>query len=204
MKNWNLTHKKNKSDIFSKIAINKGLTSYEVEKNWWINETIIIIFQTRLSSHMILKGGPMFNKASNLITNYSTDIDLFLDISYYGSQKTVTSRELQTIKNRLNNYINEQFSPFLEQKFKEKELNTVIKLKENNSLENTLFLEIEYKSLLNKKNHKSQISLKIDYAFNPEPNKLKIFPSLIENHYQDTTLASKPLKIPCISPEHVL
>ena len=206
MKNWNLIQKKDKLEIFTKIATNKGTTTCAVEKDWWINETINLIFQTRLSSHLILKGGSTFNKTWNLIANYSTDIDLFLDVSYYGSKKKVTSSELQTIKNRLSNYVNEQFSPFLEQKFKEKELNTLIKLKENNPHENALFIEIEYTSILNKKikNKKSQISLKIDYDFDSEPNKLKIFSSLIENQYQGTALASRPFKIPCISPEHVL
>jgi len=205
MKNWNQISKKLKIEIFTKIAEQKGITMFEVEKDWWIAESLNLIFQTRLSTHLTLKGGEAFNKAWNLIDQFSNDIDLSLDISFYGFKRAINTSELKTIEKRLHNYMNEQFSPSLEQKFKDKELTVSVNLKENDSTGNMLLLEIHYTSILKRKEYaKSSISLKIDFTSNQKSFKLKTFSSLVENHYPSNNTKNIPIKIPCVNPDHIL
>ncbi|MFH6999703.1 nucleotidyl transferase AbiEii/AbiGii toxin family protein [Flavobacterium sp. FlaQc-57] len=204
MKNWNQISKREKLEIFSKIAAEKGISTYTVEKDWWITEAVYLIFQTRLSTHLILKGGPAFNKAWNLIEKFSNDIDLSLDISFYGFKGAITSRELATIQKRLYNYISQQFYPSLEQKFKDKELNVVITLRENDSAENVFILEINYDSIVKYKSKtKSKITLKIDFKSHLETCKMKSFSSFVSSHYPDKIFPGIPVKIPCVNPESV-
>lgn len=205
MKNWNQISKREKLEVFTLIAAEKGITTSAVEKDWWITEAVNLIFQTRLSTHLILKGGEAFNKAWNLIEKFSNDIDLSLDVSFYGFKGAVTPRDLATIQKRLYNYISQQFYPSLQQKFKDKGLDVVINLIDNDSIEDMFVLEIQYASILKyNKDVKCVIVLKIDYKVHLESYKLKTFSSLVGSHYQDTIFKGIPVKVPsCISPENV-
>jgi hypothetical protein len=207
MKNWHKISKREKLEIFNKIALRNEISSNDVEKDWWITETIHLIFQTRLSSHLSLKGGIAFNKAWNLHEKNADDIHLALDKSFYGFNGSLTTSQLTTIKTRLYNYINEQFYPSLKQKFKDKELNVLIHLNENNIDQNMVVIEIYYSSILKYPKHtKSKITLKIDYNANWKSFKLKSLPSLIESQYEKslTSESHTTHRIPCLSPQDEL
>ncbi|MFV8337551.1 hypothetical protein ACNQF7_15935 [Flavobacterium sp. RSP29] len=40
-----------------------GMTAYGVEKNWWVTQTIGLIFQTGLAPHLVSRGGTSLSKA---------------------------------------------------------------------------------------------------------------------------------------------
>jgi len=203
MKNWHQISKREKLEILNKIALRREITASDVEKDWWIIETIHLIFQTRLSSHLLLKGGIAFNKAWNITEKLPADIDLALDKSFYGLNGSLNTSQLTTIQKRLYNYINEQFYPSLKQKFKDKELNVLIHLNQNSEHQN-IILEIHYSSLVKYPKHvKSKIVLKINYNSDWTSFKLKPLSSLIASHYTNSIIADtdNPAKIPCLSPQ---
>ena len=54
MQNWLNIPDKDKASIYNEIANQTGLTPYAVEKDWWVTQTIGVIFQTNLAPHLVL------------------------------------------------------------------------------------------------------------------------------------------------------
>jgi hypothetical protein len=55
---FNNLDKKEKEAIFTTIALEKGMTAFAVEKDWWVSRTLEIIFQMPIAKHLVFKGGP--------------------------------------------------------------------------------------------------------------------------------------------------
>ena len=74
-----------KREIFTVTAQQRGLPDYAVEKDWWVVQTLDIIFsQFEVAEHLLFKGGTSLSKAWQLINRFSEDIDLALNREYLG------------------------------------------------------------------------------------------------------------------------
>lgn len=73
-----------KEAVFQAISTQTGMPAFAVEKDWWVTQTLAIIFQTEIASHLVFKGGTSLSKAWKLIQRFSEDIDLAIDISFFG------------------------------------------------------------------------------------------------------------------------
>ena len=71
MQNWLQIPNRDKVEIYNEIAVQTGMTAYAVEKDWWVTQTIGLIFQTGLAPHLVFKGGTSLRKAWNLIERFS-------------------------------------------------------------------------------------------------------------------------------------
>lgn len=60
-----------KSEIFTVTAQEKGLPNYAVEKDWWVVQTLDIVFQLEVATHLLFKGGTSLSKSWNLIHRFS-------------------------------------------------------------------------------------------------------------------------------------
>jgi predicted nucleotidyltransferase component of viral defense system len=65
-----------KADILRDAGERLNLSAYAVEKDWWVVQTLAILFETELAQYMVFKGGTSLSKAWNLIERFSEDIDL--------------------------------------------------------------------------------------------------------------------------------
>jgi len=57
MKNWLDTSAQDKIEVYNEVAAQNGLNAYAVEKDWWVTQTIALIFRTELALHLVFKGG---------------------------------------------------------------------------------------------------------------------------------------------------
>lgn len=48
---------KDKKDIFEDISNKTGMPAFAVEKDWWVTETLAVIFEMEVASHLVFKGG---------------------------------------------------------------------------------------------------------------------------------------------------
>ncbi|MDF7819278.1 nucleotidyl transferase AbiEii/AbiGii toxin family protein [Runella sp. MFBS21] len=72
-----------KEAVFQAISTQTGMPAFAVEKDWWVTQTLAIIFQTEIASHLVFKGGTSLSKAWKLIQRFRKIliwplIDLFL------------------------------------------------------------------------------------------------------------------------------
>jgi predicted nucleotidyltransferase component of viral defense system len=81
--NFYTTEETEKIAIFKAIAGELGMTPFAVEKDWWVSQTLNIIFQMDIAKHLVFKGGTSLSKAWKLINRFSEDIDLAIDKEFF-------------------------------------------------------------------------------------------------------------------------
>ena len=59
-----------------------------VEKDWWVTAVIKALFKTPCAASLSFKGGTSLSKGWGLIERFSEDIDLALDHSFFGIDRT--------------------------------------------------------------------------------------------------------------------
>ncbi len=74
----------NKKEIFQEISGQTNLPAYAVEKDWWVVQTLAILFETEIGEHLVFKGGTSLSKALGLIERFSEDVDLAVDRGFFG------------------------------------------------------------------------------------------------------------------------
>ena len=101
MSKWFDVSDRDKQVAYEQVAQKVNLPDYAVEKDWWIVQTLAILFETEVGRHMVFKGGTSLSKAWGLIDRFSEDIDLAVDRNFYGfegdlgkKQRILTSRKV--------------------------------------------------------------------------------------------------------------
>ncbi len=59
-----------------------------IEKDWWVTATLKALFQTSCKDSLSFKGGTSLSKGWNIISRLSEDIDVALDHSFFGMERT--------------------------------------------------------------------------------------------------------------------
>ena len=80
---------KNLNDASRLISITEasrisGISAKAIEKDWWVMQTLAIIFDMKVAEHLIFKGGTSLSKAWKLIERFSEDVDLAIDRTFFG------------------------------------------------------------------------------------------------------------------------
>lgn len=71
MNKWLATSDETKTNVYIQIAINKGMAPFAVEKDWWVVQTLGIIFEMKAGAQLVFKGGTSLSKVWNLIGRFS-------------------------------------------------------------------------------------------------------------------------------------
>lgn len=53
--NFDNLDKKDQEAIFTNIALEKGMTAFAVDKDWWVSRTLEMIFQMPIAIHLVLE-----------------------------------------------------------------------------------------------------------------------------------------------------
>ncbi len=136
--------KEEKLKIFEQISARTPLPDYAVEKDWWVVQTLRIIFSMDIAKHLVFKGGTSLSKAWNLISRFSEDIDLALDKAAIDIDWVTTKKHVKKLRSKSKKFIKEVFLPILKEEFTKAGIDDVeIKIPEG--LENDpLSIEIYY------------------------------------------------------------
>jgi len=59
-----------------------------IEKDWWVTAVLKALFQTSCKNALSFKGGTSLSKGWNIIERLSEDIDVALDHSFFGMERT--------------------------------------------------------------------------------------------------------------------
>ena len=59
-----------------------------IEKDWWVTAVLKALFQTSCKDALSFKGGTSLSKGWNIIERLSEDIDVALDHSFFGMERT--------------------------------------------------------------------------------------------------------------------
>lgn len=117
--------KNEKINILQKTGDTIGLLAFAVEKDWWVMQTLSIIFEMEIGKYLVFKGGTSLSKAWNLINRFSEDIDLAIDREFFGFEGELSKQEISSLRKKANKYLTEIFYPQLMDAFREKGFNDI-------------------------------------------------------------------------------
>ena len=203
MQKWLAVPKEDKIAIYNEIALKTGMTPYAVEKDWWVTQTIGLIFQTEIAPHLVFKGGTSLSKAWNLIERFSEDIDLALDRAFFDMSGELSGSQVKKLRKESYKYISGKFYPMLIEKFKQYGLELDIRLGEaKDSDQDPLVIEIYYPNVIEHAGYiKPRVLVEIGCRSLIEPFTECPFSSLVGSHYPSQPFADAPITVPTVNPE---
>ncbi len=201
---WYNIPQQTKINAYIQISEETGMASFAVEKDWWVVQTLALVFETAIARHLVFKGGTSLSKAWKLIDRFSEDLDLAVDRSFFGFNGTLNKKERTNLRKETSRYISEIFYPELEAKLMEKGLNEVnLKIIEpESSDQDPRIIEIYFPNVVESPGYiQPKIQLEIGCRSLREPFVVKPFSSLVDEYYPDSEFAQAPIEIPTVIPE---
>src|SRR5690625_1866561 len=95
LQNWLQLSERDRTDIFTEVARIKNLHISSIEKDWWVVQTLSIIFSMEYGDFLVFKGGTSLSKGWDLIHRFSEDIDLALDRTFLGFSGELTKGDIR-------------------------------------------------------------------------------------------------------------
>ena len=189
------------------VADATGITPYAVEKDWWVVQTLAIIFEMELGEHLVFKGGTSLSKAWGLIERFSEDIDLAVDRLFLNSEGELTKKQKTKLRKQASKYISEEFYPELKKRFEERGLGDVTFniIETGMSDQDPRIIEIYYPNVIETPEYlKPRIQIEIGFRYLKEPYTVMPVRSLIDEHFSDKDFAQEPVDIRVVNPERTL
>ena len=113
--------KQEKLNVFDNVARSKKIKPYAVEKDWWVTQTLAIIFEMEIANHLLFKGGTSLTKAWHLINRFSEDIDLALNREHLGFDGGLISKsQVKKLREKSFEFVTTTFYEALQKAFAEK------------------------------------------------------------------------------------
>jgi predicted nucleotidyltransferase component of viral defense system len=201
---WVRLPKIRKTNILLALSKTLKLPTDAIEKDWWVVQTLRLIFETDCADSLVFKGGTSLSKAWGLINRFSEDIDLALDRKFLGYADEMTISQIKKLRKSSFSYVSETFFPILKEKFQETGFEGVeVRLAEvKDTDQDPLIIEIYYPMVLSTSSYiKPKVLVEIGSRSLIEPNTVKSFSSIIAENYRDQPFADSSILIPTVNPE---
>lgn len=193
-----------KAEIYNAIATKTGMGAYAVEKDWWVVQTLAIIFEMEIGKHLVFKGGTSLSKAWGLIDRFSEDIDLAANRDFFGYEGDLSKGQITKLRKAAKIYTSTTFYSELEARFKERGLGDVtFKIEETTvSDQDPIIIEIHYPNVIESPGYvEPKVQVEIGCRSLREPFSTRNFSSLVDEHYPDKEFAQAAIDVPTVNPE---
>lgn len=205
LQEWFQLPDETKIRLFAETSRQIGLpSSSAAEKDWWVVQTLAVIFSMDCANALIFKGGTSLSKGWNLIQRFSEDIDLALDREYLGFRGELTKGDIRRLRRKSYQFITEVFTEELKAKFAELGFKGVkVKYREvENHDQDPLTIEIYYNKLTETDTYlKPGVLVEIGSRSLKEPFTQRTFGTFVSQIYTDNPFTDKPISIPVVNPE---
>lgn len=204
--NFYTQDKAEREAIFNAIATEKGMTSFAVEKDWWVSRTLEIIFQMDIAQHLVFKGGTSLSKAWKLINRFSEDIDLAIDKEFFeGYQGDITKSKISKLRKVAGVYTTGTFFEELKEAFKTKGFNNLVfeVIEAKDSDQDPRVIEIYYPNVITQTSEyiRPRVQIEVSCRSLREPFTVKSFGSLVDEVYAGKEFAEPFFEVPTVNPE---
>lgn len=193
-----------KKNAYEQIAENTGMSAFAVEKDWWVVQTLRIIFEMGVGSHLVFKGGTSLSKSWGLIQRFSEDVDLAIDRSFLGFEGELSKSRITALRKEAGTYTSGKFKLELEQKFKDKGFeNLFFKLVDaKDSDQDPRIIEIYYPHIIQEPEYlAARVQIEIGCRSLKEPFTVCSIASLIDLHYPTQYFVLPSFEVPSVNPE---
>lgn len=206
MNRWIAESDETKRKAYIQIAEKVGMSPFAVEKDWWVTQTLSIIFEMEIGQHFIFKGGTSLSKAFNLIERFSEDIDLAVDRKFFGFGVELSKKEREMLRKASGKYVDEVFYLDLKRKFEERGLHNVrVELVEDVESDKDRTINIFYPHVIVTPGYlEPKIQLEIGSRSLKEPFMFQTISSLVDKAYPNSDFAQDAFQVPTVNPERTL
>lgn len=198
--------KEEKKFIFQEISERTKLPAYAVEKDWWVVQTLRVIFQMDIGKHLLFKGGTSLSKAWGLIDRFSEDIDLALNREFLGFDSGLISKtQVRKLRTASFAYITQTFNAELQAAFKAFGIDELTFKYENlgDGDQDPVSLLLFYPNVIEEYPEYIQPRIKVEIGSRSlkEPYTNRSFRSMVGDTFSDKPYTDAKITIPCINPE---
>ncbi|MBL4561427.1 MAG: nucleotidyl transferase AbiEii/AbiGii toxin family protein [Labilibaculum sp.] len=204
MNRWYKTSDADKQIAYNQIQEKANLPAYAIEKDWWVVQTLAILFKMEIGEHLVFKGGTSLSKAWEIIERFSEDIDLAVDRSFFGFEGKLGKKQRTKLRKTANLYITETLYPKLQQNFNEKgftgvriELETII-----SSDQDPVIISVYYPNVIESPGYiQPRLQIEIGCRSLREPFENRPIISMLDETYPKATFVQDSVQIPSVLPE---
>jgi hypothetical protein len=182
LSNWLNLPENDRLQIFEETASKKGLSTAVIEKDWWVVNTLAVVFSLEYSQFLIFKGGTSLSKGWNLIQRFSEDIDLALDREFLGFKGELTKSNIRKLRKSSFKFISETVTEDIKIMFAKLGFENVgVRYREvENHDQDPLIIEITYPSITIKDNYlKPNVIVEIGSRSLKEPITKRTFTTFV-------------------------
>ena len=205
LEEWLALSDEDKKGIFQETADRLLLSEEAVEKDWWVVNTLALIFQMDCASSLIFKGGTSLSKGWNLIQRFSEDIDLVLDRNFLGFEGDLSKSEIRRMRKKSFQFLTTTFTEQLATRFIETGFDNVsVKFRKvENQDQDPTIIEIYYPLLFANKDAYINPGVLVEVGCRSlkEPFSLRTFGTLASEIFNDKPYTDKVITIPVVNPE---
>lgn len=200
---YNLTTEQ-KQILFKEIQKETPIPPASIEKDWWVVQTLALVFQMEAAPHLVFKGGTSLSKTWSIIKRFSEDVDLALSREFLGFTGKISRTQIGKLRDASFKYISESFLPELRKAFQNNGFDGVeIDLTEVETPDqDPVNILIVYPSVVEKSEYVlPQVKLEIGSRSMLEPFTNQPFCSFIGEKFAGRPFADEKITIPCVNPE---
>lgn len=193
-----------KINIIQQVSNIQGLAPFAVEKDWWVVQTLAVIFKMQVGEHLVFKGGTSLSKAWNLIDRFSEDVDLAIDRKFLGFEGRLSKKQITVLRKSANNYISEIFYIELQAEFIKKGFLglrwEIIKTIESD--QDPIIINLYYPHSIDMPGYiLPRVQIEIGCRSLREPFSKQKITSLITAQFPDAVFSEGLCSIPTVNPE---
>jgi hypothetical protein len=160
-----------------------GIHNHNVEKDWWLVQTLHLVFQMEVGAHLVFKGGTSLSKSWGVINRFSEDVDLAIDRKFLGFEGDLNKNQRTKLRKASSTFIIEKFVPNLQSAFKNAGFKgvKVLAVPTNESDQDPKLVEIYYPAVFDYPHYiKPRILLEIGCRSLIEPYTMKGIQSFLD------------------------
>ncbi|WP_418499498.1 nucleotidyl transferase AbiEii/AbiGii toxin family protein [Flagellimonas sp.] len=204
MNRWYHVPDRDKRIAYDQLGEQTNLPAFAVEKDWWVVQTLTILFELEIGNHLVFKGGTSLSKAWKIIERFSEDIDLAVDRSYFGFQGDLKKNQRTKLRKTTQTYIIDNVLPELQKSFKTKGLIDVRIEPEEivSSDQDPIILSVYYPNVIETPGYiQPRVQIEIGCRSLREPFENRPILSMIDELYPKSNFAQAAIEIPTVLPE---
>lgn len=204
MNRWHSTSDTDKQIAYNQIWEKTNLPAFAVEKDWWVVQTLAILFEMGIGKHLVFKGGTSLSKAWDVIERFSEDIDLAVDRSFFEFEGELGKKQRTKLRKTANSYVVEVLYPELTKAFEDKGLTGVkIELEEIvSSDQDPIIISVYYPNVIETPGYiQPRVQIEIGCRSLREPFENRPILSLLDETYPNVEFSQEHVQIPSVLPE---
>jgi hypothetical protein len=201
---WYKKSEEEKQKGYAQAAIKHNMPSFNVEKDWWVVQTLTIVFNMEIGKHLVFKGGTSLSKSWGIIKRFSEDVDLAVDRKFLGFEGVLGKGRRDKLRKKNGEYVENVFAPSLENEFKERGVNEVeIKVEQaGSSDQDPKVVYIYYPNVVDYPGYiKPRIMLEVSCRSLIEPFTVKPITSFLDQTFPSASFVQESIMIPSVDRE---